>query len=250
MNLRDMHPAIRLSKYPMKAPTPSVSWYLAGSISPSNCLAAFQPVGAADLAASYTNLASSGSTWDAAPGDAPSFGALGWSFDGASEHLIVGSGAIVSAAPLTIQVLWRVSGLTNPMVAMATVCDYSEASERIGMYLRGDVTNDPIAARAENVDAQETWGAKSTDTWYVGTAVHVSTTERHAYLNGDAVTKGSNTSEAILTGLDITVIAARAANSAIGLCAAITIGAIAFYDIAFSDDQASAGSAAMHALVA
>ena len=65
------------------------SWWLAGGISASACIAAYAPKGAASLAASYTNLANPG-TYDAAPGVAPSWSAAaGWTFDG-TQYLTTG----------------------------------------------------------------------------------------------------------------------------------------------------------------
>ena len=59
----------------------AVDWWLAGGISAANCIAAYQPKGAASLAASYINLANPG-TYDAAPGVAPTFNVdYGWVFD-------------------------------------------------------------------------------------------------------------------------------------------------------------------------
>ena len=56
----------------------------------SGCLAAWQPIGAESLAASYTNLANPG-TYDAAPGTAPTFTAsTGWTFDGSTQYLNTG----------------------------------------------------------------------------------------------------------------------------------------------------------------
>lgn len=56
------------------------NWWEAGGA--TGCIAAYQPKGAASLAASYTNLANPG-TYDAAEGVAPAFDtATGWTFDG------------------------------------------------------------------------------------------------------------------------------------------------------------------------
>lgn len=61
-------------------------WPVAGK----TCVAAYQPVGAASLAASYVNLANPG-TNDAAPGTAPTFSAVtGWGWDGATQWLDTG----------------------------------------------------------------------------------------------------------------------------------------------------------------
>jgi hypothetical protein len=61
-------------------------WWLAGGIHPSQVVAAYQPKGAVDLAASYVNLANPG-TYDATVGVSPDLDA-GWKFSGASQYLI------------------------------------------------------------------------------------------------------------------------------------------------------------------
>lgn len=60
-------------------------WEVAGQ----TCVAAYQPKGAASLAASYVNLANPG-TYNAAPGTAPTLGAGGWVFDGLTQYLTTG----------------------------------------------------------------------------------------------------------------------------------------------------------------
>ena len=56
----------------------AANWWEAGGA--TGCVAAYQPKGAASLAASYTNLANPG-TYDAAPGVAPTWDATnGWTF--------------------------------------------------------------------------------------------------------------------------------------------------------------------------
>ena len=63
-------------------------WDADGTI--SGCVAAYSPVGAANLAASYTNLQNPG-TYDAAPGVAPTFNtATGWAFNGTTQYLDTG----------------------------------------------------------------------------------------------------------------------------------------------------------------
>jgi hypothetical protein len=62
-------------------------WWLAGGIHPSQVVAAYQPKGAADLAASYVNLANPG-TNDATVGVEPTFDSSGWVFDGSTTYLI------------------------------------------------------------------------------------------------------------------------------------------------------------------
>ena len=61
-------------------------WEVAGK----TCVAAYQPIGAVDIAASYINLANPG-TYNAAPGTAPTFAAAtGWTFNGSTQYLTTG----------------------------------------------------------------------------------------------------------------------------------------------------------------
>lgn len=65
-----------------------MAWYTAGGA--PTPVAAYQPIGAASLAASYVNLANPG-TNDAAPGTAPTWAAgTGWTFNGTSQYLNTG----------------------------------------------------------------------------------------------------------------------------------------------------------------
>lgn len=64
------------------------SWWLAGGIAAANCIAAYQPKGAASYAASKVNLANPG-TYDATDGDAyPTWDASGWAGVGASSQFL------------------------------------------------------------------------------------------------------------------------------------------------------------------
>lgn len=69
-------------------------WFLSGGIAAANCLVAYQPKGAASLAASYINLANPG-TYDAAPVVAPTWDTInGWIFNGTTQYLKIGAGLI------------------------------------------------------------------------------------------------------------------------------------------------------------
>ena len=71
---------------PGLATSTAVSWW---QVTGKTCVAAYQPIGAASLAASYINLANPG-TYDAAPGVAPTWASLtGWAFV-ASQYLKTG----------------------------------------------------------------------------------------------------------------------------------------------------------------
>ena len=80
--------------------------WLAGGISPSVVVAAYEPKGAQSLAASYINLANPG-TSNAAAGVAPVFATgTGWSFNGTAHYLTTG---IIPAAAYSMIV--HVSGV-------------------------------------------------------------------------------------------------------------------------------------------
>lgn len=65
------------------------NWWEAGGA--TGAVGVYQPIGAASLAASYSNLANPG-TYDAAPGVAPTFSAAtGWTFNGTTQYLTIGS---------------------------------------------------------------------------------------------------------------------------------------------------------------
>ena len=64
----------------MQGAQASGPWYLSGGISAANCVWAYLPKGAADLATSYVNLANPG-TYNATPRVAPSLSS-GWVFTG------------------------------------------------------------------------------------------------------------------------------------------------------------------------
>jgi len=62
-------------------------WWLVAGISASQVVAAYQPKGAVDLAASYVNLANPG-TYDAQVGVAPTLESSGWVFNGTTQYLL------------------------------------------------------------------------------------------------------------------------------------------------------------------
>jgi hypothetical protein len=71
----------------------AAKWWLAGGVSASNAVAAYQPKGAASYAASKVNLANPG-TYDATEGAAPTWAAAtGWTFPfPANKYLLCGAG--------------------------------------------------------------------------------------------------------------------------------------------------------------
>lgn len=98
-------PAImQVRQYAPAAAAAAAAWYV---VAGKTCVAAYQPKGAASLAASYTNLANPG-TYDAAPGSAPTWDVTnGWIFNGSSQYLTTG---VTPATSQTWSMLVRFSG--------------------------------------------------------------------------------------------------------------------------------------------
>ena len=72
---------------PQAAAAAAAGWWLSGGISAGDCYCAYQPKGAASLAARYSNLNNPG-TNDAGVGVAPTWGAAtGWVFNGTTQYL-------------------------------------------------------------------------------------------------------------------------------------------------------------------
>lgn len=108
----------------------AASWWL---VTGATCIIAYQPKGAASLAASYTNLAQPG-TYDAALGVAPTFdAATGWTFDGIAQFLrtnyIPSVGANLSVIVRAIQ--QNSGGATQTLIGMA-----NSASPYNGVWVR------------------------------------------------------------------------------------------------------------------
>lgn len=77
------------NRYQHGKPSGAVSWWLAGGVLPSNCIAAYQPIGAASYAASKANLNNPG-VLDAQDATIPAWDTgRGWIFDGYTQALYI-----------------------------------------------------------------------------------------------------------------------------------------------------------------
>ena len=91
------------------------AWYRAGGA--PQPVAAYQPKGAASLAASYTNLANPG-TFDAGLGVEPTWASgTGWTFNGTTQYLTTG----VTPTDFSHTILVRVSAVNPSMYAIGAV---------------------------------------------------------------------------------------------------------------------------------
>lgn len=117
----------------MQTKAAASSWWLSGGIGAANCIAAYAPKGAADLASSYINLANPG-TYNAAPGVAPTFNtADGWTFNGTTQYLTCG---IVPA--LTWSMIIRLSAGQGTATGKTTAGVYHSTTQSFLIQPHGD----------------------------------------------------------------------------------------------------------------
>jgi hypothetical protein len=92
----DLGSKLKLLKTGMQGNEIVTPWYLSGGIAAANCLAAYQPKGAANLAASYINLANPG-TYNCTVGarPAPDWDITnGWIFDGGTSKRVLNTNLV------------------------------------------------------------------------------------------------------------------------------------------------------------
>jgi len=88
----------------------AIPWYLAGGVPAANCVAAYKPIGAIDIAASYINIANPG-TYDLTAPSPPAFdAAVGWTFDGIANYLVTG---ITNGAAQSWSAVIKFASMTN-----------------------------------------------------------------------------------------------------------------------------------------
>ena len=205
----------------------AIPWYLSGGVNTATQLAAYQPIGAADLAASYTNLAHPG-TYDAAPGVAPSWtAAAGWSFNGSSTYLTLGG--------LTVDDGWsmfcRFSDVPSPGTTIQTAIGgkngYSYSSIQPS-YTGGRAYIEHESYRAQTPAASGVWGFAALQ----------------AYVNGVAAGAPMSSRAETYDALNIGRYSSGTPSHFGG-----KIQAIAIYNATLTADQVAAITAAMAALV-
>lgn len=226
------------------------AWWAYGGIS-ANCLAAFQPFGAASYATSKVNLTGVSAN-DAADGPAyPGWAAnTGWAFTAASsQYLTVGSGALVTSVPLTFACLFQANDVATPYSLMA-IRRSSTSGEGWAIQADGATAGDPVKAvcvqAGVGTSADKTGFTAST--WYTAVGVYSANNARAVYLNG--TNKGTNTNAKTPAAVDITLIGCSHNGTVFNVFLDGKIGACGLWNMAASDAQVAALSAAMLALVA
>lgn len=196
--------------------------------------AAFQPIGAASLAASYVSLYNP-TTWDAAPVVAPTFdAATGWEFDGATTYLLLAGGAIVTAAPLT-------------MIALVNL-DVNTFQEHMGVS-RDNTQNNRFTMRTVSSGADcllQTWSyagatngsaqastTHAVSTWVVLASKYSAANSRAALINGG--NEGTGATSVTPASVNITTIGCSHNGSNYIAFTNGKVGACGFWDSAVSN---------------
>jgi len=210
----------------------SAAWYSAGVVPVVNCVAAYQPKGAADIAASYVNLANPG-TNNAAPGTAPAHDVTnGWVFNGGTNSRYLKTG-IIPDSMYTIIVRF-----SNQAPSGTYVC---------GQYAGGNAGKQTIIM-AKYTDNNATFyygsGYKSTPGIVAGIMCLAGAT---GYINGLPVVTEISTWNAAKTAYQIYIGCVNNAGSAQSF-AVVNVQAFAIYNITLTDPQVATLTAAMAAL--
>lgn len=196
----------------------------------ADTVAAYQPIGAASLAASYINLANPG-TYDATPGVAPTFdSAYGWQFNGSTQYLNTG---VVPASNWSMFVQFTALASTGNVVIAG-----QRKAANDGMFLYPDK------------------GATATWKYNYGTRPGLSTANRVAgnmamagtgcYWNG--ISDGIVTTASLTAQTHEIYIGAMNNAGAAAIFANVRIAAVAIYATALTPEQAATLAATMAAL--
>lgn len=215
-----------------KSKVSSASWWLAGGA--SGCVAAYQPKGAASLAASYVNLANPG-TYDAAPGVAPTLSS-GWVFNGSTQYLL--SNIPAGQKPCTFIARINLTNLTSEHTICGALVDG-------GMQFRTETTSGNLRfVKQALADIGQSSSGVSASSEVVVAGTYSAAGVYKFYSNGSGI--GSSTNDQTLTATT-TLIGVSGAGGGVEWFAG-TMLALAKYDNVLTDDQIAAVTTAMAAL--
>ena len=211
-------------------------WYLSGGITPANCIAAYQAIGAETIFAAYTNLINPG-TYDCATTASsiktPAFDtSYGWSFNGTDQAIHTG---IVSPNDQSFSVIVRFSDQTG--TGDKAVIGALNSAANTGTSIIADKTDKVRYRSGAYLDI-----ATKVTTGVLAIAGNV------AYRNGVAET-GTITAGAAATLGYLTIGGTSYANNYTWFCN-VKVQALAYYDTVLTAPQVAAVTAAMNALSA
>lgn len=210
-------------------------WYVAGK----TCVAAYQPKGAASLAASYVNLANPG-TYDAAPGTAPDWDSgTGWTFNGSTQYLMMTSPISGTGARSIIARFTPNANADQKIVALG--------NSSLGNFKDFSFTTE-YAVRIQAANA--IWSVSDTTNQVAAVVAPASgsTDDIVAYRNGVAISRTSVVDGAYDTSGGAFIGVFVGSGGTRGSYLNGTIQAVAIYNTTLSAAQVAAVSAAMAAL--
>ena len=205
----------------------AADWWLSGGVSAANAIAVYQPIGAASLVASYTNLANPG-TYNAAPGVAPTFAAAtGWTLNGTTQYLTTG-----------------VTPANNQQWSM--LVRFSAGSNSGARFIAGLISANDFRFWLMSGGSRNYGNGESTGVATATTAGTMSVAGRQGYYNG-AADGGLITTVTRTNGIDV-YIGCRNANGTPAFYFSGSIQAVAIYDKILNAAENAEIATAMSAL--
>lgn len=218
-----------LPVYPVNPSEWPVPWYLAGGISASACVIAYQAKGAASLAASYVNLARAGD--NAAPGAAPTWDASsGWTFNGTTQFLRAGTSIAANNWSIFVQYAGLAAGTRCLVGCSKTVVPR-------GSFYVGEVPGNMVV-----ISGDAFGGALNAPALATG---NYGASGKQPYRNGIAEPAADTPGGG--TGLSL-YIGASNNDGAAASFASVQVRAVAIYSVTITAPQALALARAMAAL--
>lgn len=202
--------------------SPVSDWWLAGGVSPANCVAAYQPKGAASLAASYTNLANPGFyTASKIAGTEIWSATNGWTFSGwyATTNL--------SGANSTWSVIIRFANVATGVYTFGSKDAISGARHGIRVF--------PFSNSVNSTNGNNVLTGINPVLLSGVYCIAGNTAYRNGVVDGTILTSPATNNEPMYLG----------AEAGGGVSGSFDMYAIAFYDIVLSAAQVAAISSAM-----
>jgi hypothetical protein len=157
-------------------------------------------------------------------------------FNGSSDYLEYGSGAVVTGTPLTMACWVRMAVATgiNTLMNLAVT---SNNTNHFKLMAEGGTVGDPIGFRCRaggtEVRADSTTGY-AVGTWHHACGVAVSATDRRVFIDGGS--KGTETTSTTPSGLNVTRVGVGGGSSLTNYCNG-TIAEAAVWNAALSDEE-------------
>lgn len=212
-------------------------WWTSGGISSADVIAAWQPKGAAGLAASYSNLNNPG-TNDATVGNAPNFNtSTGWEFVSANSDYL--NTNVIPAANMTVIV--RVSG-----IVFATVQERSAIGHLLSTTVRIGLQPTTSLGGGERSRYQNAGSYENTSNGVSSGVMCVA--GQNAYEDGVSVGTTSDAWSGTATTTMLLGARRREDTMAIDLYSDLTIAAVAIYSRVLNSTEVAAVTTAMNAL--